>query len=100
MLEQKKLAILGAGKIGETLIRGLLEAEAIDVANVIVTAAHQQRLDLLEERFGIKGTLSNKEAAEFADIVVLSVKPQTVPSVVSEIAEVIRRTQLLISVAA
>ena len=43
MLKQKKLAILGAGKIGESLIRGLLEAEAIDVANVIVTAAHQQR---------------------------------------------------------
>jgi pyrroline-5-carboxylate reductase len=100
MLKRKKLAILGAGKIGESLIRGLLEAEAIDVANVIVTAAHQQRLDLLHERFQVKGDLSNKSAAQSADIIVLSVKPQTVPLVVSEIAEVIRPTQLLISVAA
>jgi pyrroline-5-carboxylate reductase len=100
MLKRKKLAILGAGKIGETLMRGLLEAQAIDVGNVIVTAAHQQRLDLLRERFRVQGTLSNKEAAQAADIVVLSVKPQTVPLVISEIAEVITPTQLVISVAA
>src|SRR5215471_13170050 len=100
MLEQKKLAILGAGKIGETLIRGLLDAHAIDVGNVIVTAVHQQRLDLLQERFQVKGTLSNQDAVRSADIVVLSVKPQTVPLVLSEIAGLIKPTQLLISVAA
>jgi pyrroline-5-carboxylate reductase len=100
MLRNKKLAVLGAGKIGEALIRGLVEAKAIDVANVMVTAGHQQRLDVLRERFGINGTLSNREAAEFADIVVLSVKPQTVPVVISEIAELIKPTQVLISVAA
>jgi pyrroline-5-carboxylate reductase len=100
MLKQKKLAILGAGKIGETLIRGLLEAEAIDVENVMVTAAHQERIDLLQKRFQVKGTLSNKDAAASADIVVLSVKPQTIPLVISEIAEVITPAQLVISVAA
>ena len=36
MLREKKLAILGAGKIGEALIRGLLDAAAIDVADVTV----------------------------------------------------------------
>ena len=100
MLREKKLAILGAGKIGEALIRGLLDANAIDVADVTVTAGHQQRLDLLKQRFGVNGTLSNKAAVESADIIVLSVKPQTVQSVVSEIAEVLKPTQLLISVAA
>src|SRR5207247_6024919 len=100
MLREKKLAILGAGKIGEALIRGLLDADAIDVADVTVTAGHQQRLDLLKERFGVNGTLSNKAAVESADIIVLSVKPQTVQSVISEVAEVLKPTQLLISVAA
>src|SRR5215813_9360271 len=100
MLRDKKLAVLGAGKIGEALIRGLLEAQAIDVAKVIVTAGHQQRLDVLKERFGIKGTLSNRTAADSADIIILSVKPQTVPLVLSEIAGVIKPAQLLISVAA
>src|SRR5260370_27380977 len=100
MLREKKLAILGAGKIGEALIRGLLDAAAIDGADVTVTAGHQQRLDLLKERFGVKGTLSNRAAVESADIIVLSVKPQTVQSVISEIAQALTPTQSLIWLAA
>src|SRR5207237_1883821 len=100
MLREKKLAILGAGKIGEALIRGLLDGAAIEVADLTVTAGHQQRLDLLKGRFGVKGTLSNKAAVESAEIIILSVKPQTVQVVISEIAEVLKPTQLLISVAA
>jgi len=100
MLKDKKLAVLGAGKLGETLIKGLLEARVIEVANIIVTAGHQQRLDKLRERFGVAGTLSNKMAIESADIIILSVKPQTVPLVVAEIGGLLKPSQLLISVAA
>ena len=100
MLMDKKLAVIGAGKLGETLIKGLLEAGVIDVSNVIVTAGHQRRLDQMRERFGVAGTLVNKMAAESADIIILSVKPQTVAQVVEEIGDALRPSQLLISVAA
>ena len=100
MLKEKKLAVLGAGKLGETLIKGLLEADVISVANVTVTAGHQPRLDQLKERFGVAGTLSNSMAAESADIIILSVKPQTVFQVLSEIRDALKPSQLLISVAA
>src|SRR5689334_1074943 len=94
MLKNKKLAVLGCGKLGEILIKGLLEAGVIEVANVIVTAGHQHRLEQMHERFGVAGTLSNEAAAESADIIILAVKPQTVPSVVTEISEVLRPTQV------
>ncbi|HLG17731.1 MAG TPA: pyrroline-5-carboxylate reductase [Blastocatellia bacterium] len=100
MLSNKTLAVLGAGKLGETLIRGLLEAGVIEVRNVIVTAGHQARLDELKSRFGVAGTLSNAEAAGAADVILLAVKPQTVPLVVTEIGSHLRPSQLLISVAA
>jgi pyrroline-5-carboxylate reductase len=100
MLKDKKLAVLGAGKLGETLIKGLLEAGVIDAENVILTAGHQHRLDLMRERFGVAGTLSNPMAVESANVIILSVKPQTVPLVVSEISEALKPSQLLISVAA
>jgi pyrroline-5-carboxylate reductase len=100
MLKDKKLAVLGAGKLGETLIKGLLEAGVIDVDNVTVTAAHQHRLDHLRERFGVSGTTSNQMAVESADLVILAVKPQTVPLVMSEIGGLLKPAQLLISVAA
>ena len=100
MLRAKKLAVLGAGKLGETLIRGLTEAGVVDVKNIVATAGHQPRLDQLQTKFGIRCTLSNRQAASKADIVLLSVKPQSVPIVVSEISEVMTPSQLLISVAA
>jgi len=100
VLRDKKIAVLGAGKIGETLLAGLLEAGVVDTRNVTVTAGHPQRVDELRERLGVAGTLSNGMAAEPSDIVILAVKPQTVPVVLDEIGEVLRPDQLLISVAA
>jgi pyrroline-5-carboxylate reductase len=100
MLQGKKIAVLGAGKLGETLIKGLLQAGVIQPGQVKVTAGHQQRLQYISERFAIEGTLSNRSAVEDADIVILSVKPQVVPSVLAEVADSLRPSQLLISVAA
>jgi pyrroline-5-carboxylate reductase len=100
MLRDRRLAVLGAGKIGETLIAGLLEAGATVPENVTVTAGHSPRLEYLRDRYGVAGTLANARAAEAADVVVLSVKPQTVPAVLAEIGEVLETRQLLISVAA
>jgi pyrroline-5-carboxylate reductase len=100
MLKGKKLAVLGAGKLGETLIKGLLEAEITKPEDVTVTAGHQQRVDEVVERFGVSGTLSNPAAAKAADVVILGVKPQKVPLVISEIGQVLRPHQLVISVAA
>jgi pyrroline-5-carboxylate reductase len=100
MLKDKKLAIIGAGKLGETLIKGLLEAGVVEFENIVVTAGHQPRLDNLREKFSVAGTLSNPMAAESADIIIIAVKPQTVPVVLGEIRGVLRPSQLLISVAA
>jgi pyrroline-5-carboxylate reductase len=100
MLQGKKIAVLGAGKLGETLIKGLLQAGVIEPGQVKVTAGHQQRLQYISDRFSIQGTLSNKAAVEDADIVILSVKPQVVPAVLAEVADAMRPSQLLISVAA
>jgi pyrroline-5-carboxylate reductase len=100
MLQDKKLAVLGAGKLGEALIGGLLDAGAIDALNVTVTAAHQARVDTVRERFGVNGTLSNPEAVEGADVVLLAVKPQTVPHVLEELGDALHPDQLLVSVAA
>jgi pyrroline-5-carboxylate reductase len=100
MLKDRKIAVLGAGKLGETLIKGLLEAGVIHTSNVRITAGHQQRLDQWRERFNIEGLLSNKAAASDADVIILAVKPQTVPVVMSEIGDELKPSQILISVAA
>ena len=100
MLKGKRLAVLGAGKLGETLIRGLLDARAVDASRVTVTAARRERAEGLARELGLTASPSNREAAEAADLVLLSVKPQQVSGVLSEIAEGLRPSQLIISVAA
>ena len=100
MLNDKKIAIIGAGKLGEAIFGGLFDAGAVAPANVIATAAHQERLDVLRERFGLETTLANADAVSAADVVLLCTKPQTIPIVVDEIAEVLDPSKLVITAAA
>ena len=94
------VALLGAGRLGEALMAGLLGAGAISREKLTATAGHQERLAQLEARFAIRTTLRNREAAHGADVVLLTVKPKTVECVLEEIREVMTEKQLLVSTAA
>jgi pyrroline-5-carboxylate reductase len=100
MPQDLKLAVLGAGRIGETLASALIDAGAVRAEHIVVTAGHAERLEEVRERLGVSGTLSNAEAASGADVILLCVKPQTVPAVVAEVGGALEPRQLLISVAA
>jgi pyrroline-5-carboxylate reductase len=93
----QRLAILGAGKIGESLLAGLLSSGWKDV---VVTGRRQARVDELRERYGVEATLSNAEAVAGANLVVLAVKPQDFPALLGEIAPSISTEQTVLSVAA
>lgn len=99
-LTGRKLAILGAGKMGNALLQGWLDAGAVQPKDVTVTAAHAARIDALAERHGVRGTLDNREATEDADIVLLCVKPQMAELVLAEIGDSLRSDQLLVSILA
>ncbi len=95
-----RIALLGAGKIGEALLAGLLGSGTVTSENVVATAAHRSRLDFISDRFGIRTSLRNREAVEGADLILLTVKPQTVEDVVNEIRDGVEEEQLLVSSAA
>ena len=92
-----RLAILGAGKIGESLLTGLLSSGWRDV---VVTGRREERVAELRERFGVEATLSNAEAVAGAAIVVLAVKPQDFAALLAEIAPTVTAKQTVLSVAA
>ena len=91
------LAILGAGKIGESLLAGLRSS---DWADLIATARREERVAELRERHGVEATTSNAEAIAGADVVVLAVKPQDIDALLGEIGRCSRREQTVLSVAA
>ena len=100
ILEGRRLAILGAGKMGTSLLQGLIQVDAVERDQVIVTAAHTARLDELKKTLGVEGTLDNRAAVESADVILLCVKPQMAETLLAEIGAALRPDQLLISILA
>jgi len=97
---KKKIAILGAGKMGSILLQSLLRDGLLKASETWVTVAHAERARLLKDKLKVHAGTDNREAVRGADIVFLCVKPQVVADVVREIREDVTENQLLISVAA
>ena len=92
------IAILGAGKMGEALISGLLRAGRAP-AGIIAAARRQQRADELRERYGVQ-VAAAADAAKTAETLMLTVKPQDMAALLAEIAPSVPGDRLIISVAA
>jgi pyrroline-5-carboxylate reductase len=93
----ERLAILGTGKIGESLLAGLLSSGWSDV---VVTARRDERLAELRDRYGVEATRSNTEAVSGAKLVVIAVKPQDFDALLGEVAPALSSEQTVLSVAA
>ena len=100
MADERRIAILGAGKIGESLLAGLLSSGWREPAEIVVTGRRQERVDELRERYGVHATLSNPEAVRGAGVVVLAVKPQDFDVLLGEIGGLLTPEQTVLSIAA
>jgi pyrroline-5-carboxylate reductase len=99
-LFESRLAVLGAGKLGGILLRAYLKQGLFGASCVTATVRHGERAAALAHELGIVVTNDNREAVKGADVVLLTVKPQTVGQVLQEIAPEISESALVISVAA
>jgi pyrroline-5-carboxylate reductase len=97
---KEKIGIIGAGKIGSAIIRGVLSNGLVGKNQVMASAPRESTRKALSKETDIKITSDNGAVCEFADIVILSVKPHHVPSVLGGIAKLLGKTKLLVSVAA
>ncbi len=100
MFKEKTIAFIGGGVMGEAMIRGLLAQGSVEPGQIIAADPWAERVVELIEKYGIRGTEDNREAAEAGQIVVLSIKPQSMPYVLPEIRGHLRRQDLLLSIIA
>jgi pyrroline-5-carboxylate reductase len=97
----KKIAVIGAGNMGAALIGGILKAGVSTREHILATTRSEAHAQEIAERFSIRAMAGcNREAVDFADLVILSVKPSTLPSVLEEVHEAFRSDQILLSLAA
>jgi pyrroline-5-carboxylate reductase len=99
-IKERTVGFLGAGNMGEALIKGLLAAKLVPADAIFATDVRPERLKELDRQYGIQVASDNVELVRRADIVILAVKPQIMDAVATEIAPAVTRRKLLISIAA
>src|ERR1700739_4808378 len=92
---KKKVAVLGAGKMGSILLQAFLRDGLLSPAQTWATVAHPERARLLKDKLKVHAGTDNAEAVRNAEIVFLCVKPQVVAEVVKEIRAHLNSNQLL-----
>jgi pyrroline-5-carboxylate reductase len=99
-LTGKRLAFIGGGTMAEAMIRGLLDRALVPPSDVVVTGPRAERRSDLATRYGVRAVAANVDAAKEADVVVLSVKPQVLATVMRELRGKLRDEQLVLSIVA
>ena len=85
--------------MAEAMISGLLSGQVYSAESIWATDPIAERRDRLKSQFGIRVGLANREAVTWADMVVLAVKPQALPAVLSELGPILAHA-LVISIVA
>lgn len=93
-----RIAVLGGGVMGETLASGFLRVIE-PRPEIVVVEKRPERADELRALQGVR-VAAAAEAVSDADVVVLAVKPQDVPTVLSEVGALVRPGTLVLSIAA
>lgn len=94
-----KAGFIGMGNMGGAILRGLLKQEGIRPEDLIFTAAHPEKMDQVTRDTGVAHGASNADCVKMAEYVILAVKPQYFDAVFQEINGVLRKGQIVISLA-
>lgn len=99
VLSGLKVGVIGAGNMGQALVRGLVE-KAVYPQNIRVYDTDKKKLTGIRKEASVRLTKSNRECASLSDVVILAVKPSAVRPVAEEIATSLRPEALVLSIAA
>ncbi|HET7026205.1 MAG TPA: pyrroline-5-carboxylate reductase [Candidatus Limnocylindrales bacterium] len=99
-LHDRRIATIGSGVMAEAMIAGLLRGELVPPEQVVASHPRAERRQALSAEYGIRTVGSNADAVRDADVVLLAIKPQMLGRVGPELAAVLRRGQLVLSIIA
>ncbi len=99
-IKSKRVAFLGAGNMGEALIKGLTQTGLVPAASITASDPRADHLGEVAKRYGIRAVADNVALVGGADVIILAVKPQIMGAVLKEVASAVDDGKLLISIAA
>jgi pyrroline-5-carboxylate reductase len=100
MALNQRIAFIGAGSMTEALVAGMLTAAVTETTRLYATDILPGRRDYMQTQYGIRVGQNNRQAAENADVIVLSIEPQDLDQVLADICTSVHDNCLIVSVAA
>lgn len=96
MISKYRMGFIGAGNMAEALLKGMLVAAGpLDVA---VSDLNTNRLDVFRNQYGVEGvSKDNRKTVDYADVIILAVKPQIIPEVLREVRDLVTKDKLIVS---
>ena len=94
-----KIGFIGFGNMAQALAHGLVRGKAVEAGNIGACARDRAKLQRNTEPHGFRAFDDAASVAEFADIVVVAVKPYQVEAVVTPVRELLAE-KIVVSVAA
>ena len=82
-----KLGMVGGGVMGEALLSRLITQQLYRPDDVLVSDPQAHRREFLVQKYGVKVTSDNREAAAASDVLFLAIKPQVFERVAADLAE-------------
>jgi pyrroline-5-carboxylate reductase len=95
-----KIGFIGAGNMAEAIIKGVIDAKLYKAKDIAVSDIRADMLALICNKYKVASVATNRELAKAVDILVLSVKPQNMAQVLSEIKGAVGKNLLIVSIAA
>ena len=99
-IQGRRVAFLGAGNMGEALIKGLTQTGLVPAGSITASDPRAVHLRQVATRHGIRTVADNVALVRDADVVILAVKPQIMAAVLKEVAPAVDESKLLVSIAA
>ncbi|MFN2149929.1 MAG: pyrroline-5-carboxylate reductase [Anaerolineales bacterium] len=100
MSEGKLIVFIGPGIMAEAMVKGITTRAGIDPEAIRMSGPNPSRLEALAGEYHVQTTSSNPEAVSGARVVVLALKPQTLPGVLQELNGRIPPDALVLSIVA
>lgn len=97
-LHADKLSFIGAGKMAEALIAGIIKAKVVSPKAIVASDILPARLNYLKKTYKINTSPSNQKAADLGDILILAIKPQVLSEVCAKLR--VKNSVLIVSIAA
>jgi pyrroline-5-carboxylate reductase len=96
----RPIAILGSGNMGSALLKGIINAKLTPSKKIIACDVSESKLHTLASEWKVRTTLDLNEAVKLSDILLLCLKPQTLPKALDAIKNSVRPDHLIISIVA